>query len=66
MLASWLQCCLRFRLLGPVFRYDLVRSTRRSRLILLRSLYAATLLAAVLGLPAYWLWHRFLRARHLP
>src|SRR5262249_848671 len=55
MAASSINGWLRFRLLGPVFRYDVVRSTRRGRVLLLRSLYAGGLLAAVLGGSALWL-----------
>lgn len=54
MPASWIKRWFSIRILGPVFRHDLVRGTRRGRLVLVRVLYAGCLLAAVLAAPVAW------------
>ena len=43
------------RVLGPVFSYDLIRTSRRSRYFLLRGGYAGVLLVALFLLYVSWL-----------
>jgi ABC-type transport system involved in multi-copper enzyme maturation permease subunit len=49
--------CGWLRLFGPLLLYDLLRLARRRRYLVIRTIYAVTLLSLLAALYSYWVWN---------